>query len=191
MDNMREMLLPYSPNKPGFFGSLFQTHSPKGYFSGGGGNFLFAFLLKALNVPLLCSGAILSKEALDRVVNGAFDNKHKDCHVVNSSHSVDDINIGENCELFQIMKRLIWRQLHASGQCLYAVGVVPDDSRDFKGRSRMHCFDVESHLNPDVGKKDWWYWMYLYWNIKGVIQFYLQNIYFFRVTKIGLPSRFA
>jgi len=43
---------------------------------------------------------ILSKEALDRVVNGAFDNKHRDCHVVNSSHSVDDVNIGENRELF-------------------------------------------------------------------------------------------
>jgi len=53
-------------------------------------------------------------------------------------------------------------------QCLYAVGVEPDDSRDFMGRSRMHCFDVESHLNPDLGSRDWWYWQYLYWNVKGV-----------------------
>jgi len=63
-------------------------------------------------------------------------------------------------------------------QCLYAVGVVPDDSRDFKGRSRMHCFNVESVLNPDLGKRDWWYWLYLYWNIKGVNTTYIFKVFF-------------
>jgi hypothetical protein len=48
----------------------------------------------------MLTGMLLSTEALDRVVNGAFDNKHKDCHVVNSSYPVDDVNMGENRELY-------------------------------------------------------------------------------------------
>jgi hypothetical protein len=37
----------------------------------------------------------LSKEALDRVVEGAFDNKHKDCKNITYSAADDDVKIGE------------------------------------------------------------------------------------------------
>jgi hypothetical protein len=39
---------------------------------------------------------ILSKEALDRVVERAFDDKHEDCKNIDSVHAEDDINISEN-----------------------------------------------------------------------------------------------
>jgi hypothetical protein len=39
-------------------------------------------------------GVILSTESLDRVVNGAFDNKHKDCKNITYSAADDDVKIG-------------------------------------------------------------------------------------------------
>ena len=41
----------------------------------------------------------MSKEALDRVVEGAFDNKHKDCKNITFSAADDDVKIGEWCAL--------------------------------------------------------------------------------------------
>jgi hypothetical protein len=107
---------------------------------------------------------LLSKESLDRVVEGAFDNKHKDCKNITYSAADDDVKIGERCAVIKIK----FVTIIAVGECLYAVGVEPDDSRDFKGRSRMHCFDVEAHLKPDQERRDWWYWSYIHWTIKGV-----------------------
>ncbi|XP_059487145.1 glycoprotein-N-acetylgalactosamine 3-beta-galactosyltransferase 1-like [Neocloeon triangulifer] len=136
IEGIREMLLPYNPEKPGFFGYRFLPFAPAGFFSGGG-------------------GIVLSKAALDRVVTMAFDGKHKDCPTVAFSDSADDVKIA---------------------QCLYAVGIVPDDTRDFRGRTRMHCYDVDLNVKPDaVETMNPWYRQNQWWPVKGGLDCCAEN----------------
>ncbi|XP_059488308.1 uncharacterized protein LOC132204077 [Neocloeon triangulifer] len=91
------------------------------------------------------AGYVLSMEAVARLVNNAFDKNKKGCADSKNENS-EDVNIAE---------------------CLHVIGAKPGDSRDAQGRNRFFPFDVENHANPDQGKKDWWYWEYLYWPVVG------------------------
>ncbi|CAB3362465.1 Hypothetical predicted protein [Cloeon dipterum] len=126
VENLRTMLIPYSPKELIYFGSRFKIGTPLGYMSGGG-------------------GYAVSKDAVEKVVNEAFDGKQSDCPL-SSDDGPEDILIAK---------------------CLHSVGVLPGDSRDSNGRGRFFPFAVDSHVNPNQEPKDWWYWDYIYWPIEG------------------------
>ncbi|XP_059489321.1 glycoprotein-N-acetylgalactosamine 3-beta-galactosyltransferase 1-like isoform X1 [Neocloeon triangulifer] len=76
VENLRKMLLPYSPEDPIYFGSRFRRFTPDGFMSGG-------------------AGFVLSKEAVRRVVTEAFDGKHKDCKLSTYESEADDVLIAQ------------------------------------------------------------------------------------------------
>ncbi|XP_059489322.1 glycoprotein-N-acetylgalactosamine 3-beta-galactosyltransferase 1-like isoform X2 [Neocloeon triangulifer] len=77
VENLRKMLLPYSPKDPLYFGFRIKNpNMPEGYMSGG-------------------AGFVLSKEAVRRVVTEAFDGKHKDCKLSTYESEADDVLIAQ------------------------------------------------------------------------------------------------
>ncbi|CAG0884160.1 unnamed protein product [Darwinula stevensoni] len=107
MENLRYMLHNHDSLKPVYFGCRFH-----GFMSGG-------------------AGYVLSREALKRLVEKAFQNP-KSCPLQGKG---EDVSIGE---------------------CLSAVGVKSGDSRDELGRWRFFPFTPEIQLNPIADYRyDW------------------------------------
>ncbi|XP_055389325.1 glycoprotein-N-acetylgalactosamine 3-beta-galactosyltransferase 1-like [Condylostylus longicornis] len=127
MENLRYLLASHDPNIPIYFGSKFQLPGAT-YMSGG-------------------AGYVLSKEALKRLVEVAFENDQI-CRI-------DGLN--EDFEM---------------GLCLHSVGVIAGDTRDSKGRSRFHPLGI-SVLRPNAFKNNaTWLWKYQYY----VFNFGLKHI---------------
>jgi glycoprotein-N-acetylgalactosamine 3-beta-galactosyltransferase len=80
LENLRYMLLPYSPNEPIYFGCKFKPYVKQGYMSGG-------------------AGYVLSKEAVKKFVEVALTNTTK-CSTSNSG--AEDVEIGKCLEAVQV-----------------------------------------------------------------------------------------
>ncbi|XP_059489323.1 glycoprotein-N-acetylgalactosamine 3-beta-galactosyltransferase 1-like [Neocloeon triangulifer] len=76
VENLRKMLLPYSPKDPLYFGFRLKPFMPEGYMSGG-------------------AGYVLSKEAVRRVVTEAFDGKQRDSNLSTVVALNEDIKLAE------------------------------------------------------------------------------------------------
>ncbi|XP_059488126.1 glycoprotein-N-acetylgalactosamine 3-beta-galactosyltransferase 1-like [Neocloeon triangulifer] len=75
VENLQEMLLPYTPDEPIFFGFRMNPILPQGYMSEN-------------------AGLVMSKEVVMRLVNNAFDGKDKKCPQWNDNKHPDDIKMG-------------------------------------------------------------------------------------------------
>lgn len=123
VENLRYMLEPYKPSQPIYFGCKFKPYVRQGYMSGG-------------------AGYVLSREALDRFVNRALQDKEGLLCKTKDHSGSEDVEMGK---------------------CLENVNVVAGDSRDALGRGRFFPFVPEHHLIPGHVSKDFWYWQYIFY----------------------------
>ncbi|CAG0902939.1 unnamed protein product [Darwinula stevensoni] len=128
VENLRFMLLSYEPKEPVYLGCKFKPHAKYGFMGGGADRIAFAVDESFGEVRLVEDrksrlGYVLSREALDRLVNRAFPNPMT-CPLLQGP---EDINVGV---------------------CLAAVGVEGGDSRDEYGGWRFHHLATWYHVDP-------------------------------------------
>ena len=154
VENLRLMLKSHSPTEPVWFGCVFKVIVPNGYMSGGAGRkcFLQSFLctfslhrgvfLHFFNT--LNSGYVLSREALNRLVEFALEKKPFHPGEKPGHCKTDDDSGAEDAEM---------------GFCLESVGVKSGDSRDEDEKYTFFPFDPATHLSVHGNKAaPYWYW---------------------------------
>lgn len=140
MENLRFMLLAYSPTSPIYFGFRFKAV--------GGGNESLIPITTTIDLNLQYvrqgymsggAGYVMSKEALRRMGRDALTNRLK-CKLGRDT-GPEDVELG---------------------YCLQAVGVVAGDSRDSLGRHRMLPLAPIHHLLPNNSSMPEWFYRMMY-----------------------------
>ena len=130
-----------------YFGRRFKPYVRQGYMHGG-------------------AGYVLSREALDRLVQTAM-NDTQQCLPEGAYYNIEDVEIG---------------------RCLESVGVLAGDSRDEHGKERFHPFPPFLHLIRGRLPSDLWYWDYNYYPAEEVCLLTLGHLQYLRSFSLSISG---
>ena len=108
----------------------------------------------------LCSGYVLSREALNRFVEFALKKKPLNPGDKPGKCKTDSDSGSEDAEI---------------GFCLQSVNVRSGDSRDPRGQYTFFPFDPETHLNSNDRSAPDWYWHNIYYPTKNVSKHHISE----------------